>query len=122
MSKYTGIDVKSLTVDDAIQDTAWGKQPMHYVRYVTLELPILQSIAEDFTGDETKRLMQVLALYFIDGIEPDYQTIQSSAVKQAVRITIAAQTERIESLYLTHYKQYVAAMQRKEKLEEHKTE
>lgn len=117
MSKYTGVDVKGLTVDDAVQDTAWGKRPMDYVRYVTIELPILQSIAEDFTSDETKRLMQVLALYFVNGIDPDYQSIQSSAVKQAVRITIAAQTERIESLYLTHYKQYVSAIQRREKQE-----
>lgn len=122
MSKYTGVDVKSLTVDDAIQDAAWGKQPMDYVRYVTIELPILQSIAEDFTSDETKRLMQVLALYFVNNIEPDYQSIQSSAVKQAVRITIAAQTERIESLYLTHYKQYVSAIQRREKQEADKVD
>ena len=117
MGKYTGVDVKSLTVDDAIQDNDWGKKPMDYVRYVTIELPILQSIAEDFTSEETKRLMQVLALYFVNGIEPDYKSIQSSAVKQAVRITIAAQTERIESVYLTHYKQFVAAIQRREKQE-----
>jgi len=117
MSKYTGIDVKTLTVEDAMQDSDWGKQPMDYVRYVTIEMPILQSIAEDFSSDETKRLMQVLALYFISGIEPDYSSIHSSAVKQAVRITIAAQTERIESMYLTHYKQYVSAIQRREKQE-----
>jgi hypothetical protein len=120
MSKYTDIDVKTLTVDDALRDTDWNKQPMDYVRYVTIEMPILQSIAEDFTSDETRRFMQVLALYFINGIEPDYHTIQSTAVKQAVRITITAQTERIESVYLTHYKQYVSAIQRREKQEANK--
>jgi hypothetical protein len=120
MSKYTDIDVKTLTVDDALRDTDWNKQPMDYVRYVTIEMPILQSIAEDFTSEETQRFMQVLALYFINGLEPDYRTIKSTAVKQAVRITITAQTERIESVYLTHYKQYVSAIQRREKQEANK--
>lgn len=120
MSKYTDIDVKTLTVDDAMRDADWNKQPMDYVRYVTIEMPILQSIAEDFTSEETQRFMQVLALYFINGLEPDYRTIKSTAVKQAVRITITAQTERIESVYLTHYKQYVSAIQRREKQEANK--
>ena len=118
MSKYTGIDTKSLTLEDALNDADWGKQPRDYLKYITVDFPILQSIAEDYTADETKRLMQVLALYYVHGIAPDYDSIQSSAVKQAVRVTIAGQKERIESVYLTHYKQYVAAVQKRDSKEE----
>lgn len=115
MSKYTDLDTKALTLDDALNDSDWGKKPRDYLKYITIEFPILESIAEDFSADETKRLMNVLALHYVYGIEPDYQSIDSSAVKQAVRITIASQKERIESVYLTHYKQYVAAIQKREK-------
>lgn len=118
VSKYTGINTKDLTLDDALNDTDWGKQPRDYLKYITLEFPILQSIAEDYTAEETKRLMNVLALYYVNGIEPDYASIQSSGVKQAVRVTIAGQKERIESVYLTHYKQYVAAIQKREQNEQ----
>lgn len=117
MSKYTDMDTKSLTLDDALNDADWGKHPRDYLKYITIEFPILQSIAEDYTAEETKRLMQVLALYYVDGIEPDYSSIESSGVKQAVRVTIAGQRERIESVYLTHYKQYVSAIQRRERNE-----
>lgn len=115
MSNYTGIDTKTLTIDDAINDVDWGKTPRDYLRYVTIDFPVLQSLAEDFSTDEIRRFIVVIALYFVNGIEPDYKTIQSSGVKQAVRMTIAAQKERLDSLYLTHYKQFVAAMQKREK-------
>lgn len=121
MSKYTGIDTKNLTLDDALNDTDWGKQPRDYLKYITLEFPILQSIAEDYTAEETKRLMQVLALYYVDGVTPDYTSIPSSAVKQAVRVTIAGQQARIESEYLKHYRQYVTAVQKRERQEEYDT-
>lgn len=117
MSKYLDMDSKNLTLDDALNDADWGKQPKDYLRYVTLEFAILQSIADDYTSDETKRLMQVLALYYVDGIEPDYSTIESSAVKQAVRVTITGQQARIESEYLRHYRQYVTAVQKRERQE-----
>lgn len=117
MGRYTGIDTKSLTLDDALNDTDWGKTPLDYMKYITIDFPILQSIAEDFTVEETKRFMQVLALYFVYGEKPDYRTIESTGVKQSVRLTIAAQHERIESVYLTHYKQFVSAMQKREKRE-----
>ena len=120
MSKYTGINVRSLTLEDALNDTDWGKKPVDYMKYITIDFPILQSIAEDFTADEAKHFISVLALYYVNGIEPNYSSIQSSGVKQAVRFTIAAQTERLESVYLLRYKQYVSSMITKEKQQEEK--
>ena len=114
MVKYADVDVRTLTVDDALNDASWGKTPSDYLRYVTIDFPILQSIAEDFTTEETRRFICVLSLYYVNGIEPDYNTIGSTAVKQAIRLTIAAQQERIQSTYLTHYKQYVSAIKRRE--------
>lgn len=122
MSKYTGINVRSLTLEDALNDSDWGKKPVDYMKYITIDFPILQSIAEDFTADEAKRFISVLALYYVNGVKPDFSTIHSSGVKQALRITINAQTERLESVYLTHYKQYVSVMQKQEKQSEQSTE
>lgn len=115
MSAYTGIDTKTLTLEDALNDADWGKTPRDYLRYVTIDFPVLQSLAEDFSTEEMRRFIVVIALYFVNGVEPDYKSIPSSGVKQAVRMTISAQKERLDSLYLTHYKQFVAARQKREK-------
>ena len=114
MGRYDGVDIKSLTLDDALNDDAWGKHTYDLLRYFTIDLPVFQSLAEDFTADEMQRFFVVVALYFVNGIEPDYKSIHSSGVKQAVRMTIAAQKERLDNLFLTHYKQHIAAMQKRE--------
>lgn len=121
MSKYTGYETNDLTIDDALNDTEWGKQPKDYLSYITIEYSQLVSIAEDYDASETARIMQVIALYYVYGIEPDYKSIDSSGVRGAVRSIIASQKARLESVYVTHYKQYVSAMKRRERAEKNDT-
>lgn len=114
MSKYTGVNVAGLTLEDALADAEWGKKPGDYLKYVTLDCAIFQSIKDrDFSMETWWEFGLVLTDCVLNGREPDYSKLDSS-VKYPLRSTIRDFKERLNSEFLKHYRQYVAAVQRNE--------
>lgn len=113
MTDYRQVDVTTLTFDDALNDTEWGKRPWDYVAFVAIDAGVLEGFA-DFTDAELAETMRAVAAYCVTGAQPDYGSMGTTAVKIAVRTMIRAHDARINAEYLKHYKQYVAAMKKKQ--------
>lgn len=115
MTDYRQMDVSTLTLDDALNDAEWGKRPWDYVSFVAIDTGILESFADfTFTDAELVETMRAVAVYCVTGEQPDYASMGTTAVKMAVRMLIRAHDARINAEYLKHYKQYVAAMKKKQ--------
>lgn len=116
MRDYLEIDVKSLTVDDALNDVEFSKRPKDFCRYVAIDSAVLDAI-EDFEPEELYVMMRTIRDYVIDGLMPDYSKL-STAARISARLIITNHKQRMESEYLKAYKQFVGGKQGQQKREQ----
>lgn len=114
MRDYTSIDTKELTVDDALADELFGKKPRDYYEYTAFDSAVMESVILDFTKDEASELLFAVADFCVNGTEPDYSVLSTTAVKSTVRSLINAHNRRMNSEYLRHYRQFVATQAKKQ--------
>ena len=119
MKDYRGIDISTLTVEDALGDEDWGRTPFDYFQYFAIPAEVLEGLP-DFTTEEAGETLKAIADYCISGQYPDISRMCSTAVKITVRTLIHGHQQRMNSEYLRHYRQYVAAMAKKQEQAEKK--
>ena len=108
---YKGMDLTTLTFDDAMNDDGFDKKPTDVVKYCGLDDSFMRSIP-DFNDDELLAFMRAMSDFYNDNREPDYTTITSTAVKMALRSCIANHKERIKAAYVKAYQSFVRGKKR----------
>lgn len=111
---YKAMDVASLTVDDALNDTNFNKRPSDVQKYCGIDNSFMESMA-DFTDGELITFMRAMGEYYNNGTLPDYGSITSTAVKMALRSNIASHKERMEAAYVSAYQSFVKGKKRTQK-------
>lgn len=106
---------EQLTLEDALNDAEWGKQPSNFCEYVTVDTAVLASFA-DFTDEEIAEAMRAIAAFCLDDTSPDYHAMKSTAAKVVTRAVIASHEKRMNGEFLRRYKMYRGAKQRQEQL------
>lgn len=114
MIDYTSIDTSTLTVDDAMADELFKKSPRDYFEYTCFDASIMESVICDFSLDEAGEVLMTVADFCVNGTEPDYSALSTTAVKATVRTIINAHTRRMNAEYLRHYRQFVASQAKKQ--------
>lgn len=114
MRDYTDIDPSTLTVEDAQADELFRKTPGDYFEFIALDASILESVAFDFSLDEAGEALMAIADFCVNGTEPEYSAFSSTAVKGLVRSAIKAHKRRMDSEFLRHYRQFVAAQAKRQ--------
>lgn len=112
MNDYRLVDVTTLTVEDALNDSEWDKLPKSYFSFLALDAGVLEGFV-DFTDAELAETMRAVAAFCMTGELPDYNGMGTTAVKLAVRTIIRDHKARLRAEYLKHYKQYVSAKKKK---------
>lgn len=113
MTDYRQVDVATLTVDDALADSAWCKRPCDYFSFLSINADMLESFS-DCTDTELAEIMRAVAAYCVTGEQPGYDSMSTTAVRMAVRSIIRNHDARISAEYLKHYRQYVTATKKKQ--------
>jgi len=113
MIDYKQLDVASLTIEDAQNDPGFTKTRADVVRYCGLNDSFMRSVS-DFEDDELIDFLRAMAEYYVDGLMPEYSTIESTAVRLALRENIASHSARVDAAYLDSYKSFVRGKKRKQ--------
>lgn len=117
MKDYRSIDTAALTLDDALADEVFHKDPWDYYEFIAINADVMESIDQDFTLEEAGEVLKILARYCNTGNYPDYSQMSTTAVKATVRTLIHAHDMRMKSEYLRHYRQFVTSQQKKQERE-----
>ena len=104
-------DIKALTVEDALADDDFGKSPWDYFQYIAIEQDQVENIL-DATDLEVGQAFKAISTYCKTGCHPEYSSFSSSGVKMLVRSIIHAHEKRMNSEYIRHYRQFVAAQKK----------
>lgn len=110
MRDYTNVNVAELTLDDALQDSDWGKRPTEVMDYFAFDFSMLR-LCGRLNDEEVARVMRVVCVYVATGEIPDYDA-ETPAVAIMLESIIAAHERRVNKAYLNSYKAYVKGKQR----------
>lgn len=110
MRDYKNVDIAALTLDDALQDTDWGKRPTDVTDYFAFDMSMLRLCARLNDG-EVARVMRVVREYVATGEIPDYDA-ETPAVAIMLESIISAHERRVNKAYLNSYKAYVKGKQK----------
>lgn len=113
MIDYKQLDVASLTIDDALNDPNFKKTRADVTRFCALNDSLWKSFP-DFDDAEMLAYMRAMTAYYNTGLSPDYSAIQSTAVRLALRESIASHSARVDAAYLDSYKSFVRGKKRKQ--------
>lgn len=109
---YREMEVKDLGFEDALEDENFNKKPGDIMEYCGFNDSFMRSIP-DFQDDELITFIRAMGAYYTDGIEPDYESIKSTAVKMALRGNITSHDKRIEAKYVQAYQSFVKGKKRR---------
>ena len=115
MKDYTQIEISSLTTEDALNDDEFKLKPQDVFEYVAIDKIILKSFAEYMQRDDISETMIWVSRYCIDGLEPQYDKMESPVVKMAVGQAVESHKRRLMKEYLSRYKKFVGAKQQRQK-------
>lgn len=108
MRNYDGVDVSSLTIEDALSDAEWGKQPADFFDYVGYARFVTEAMVQDFSDKEIVLTVRAVGLYCTTGQMPDTSSDEyTAASKMAIRATIESHKAKLEKVYLERYKKFV---------------
>ena len=105
MMDYSEIEIKELTIEDAVNDENWNKQPSDVSTFIALDKPIARGLRRA-TDEEKVQFIDALCAYFLDDMEPNYDNF-TTGVALMLDTTTDAHKRRIEAEYLKQYKRFV---------------
>ena len=103
---YLDADIRELTIEDALADENFSRTREDVAEYMTIDIEIVRGYA-DMADKELVQFTRLLADFCLGEAEPDYDKIQSSGVKMALRMAIKAHKKRVDAVYLTKYQNFV---------------
>ena len=110
MRDYKDVDISALTVDDALNDSDWGKQPADTTDYFAFDLSMLRLCCR-LSDYEMAQVMRAVCDYVTHGIEPDYDNAPT-VIAIVLESVISAHERRVNKAYLNSYKAYVKGKQK----------
>lgn len=105
MMDYSGIEIKDLTLDDALNDAEWDKRPADISTFAAVDKPIMRGLRR-LTDGEKAAFIDALCDYMLDGTIPAYDGLPTG-VSIMLDTLIDAHERRINGEYLKQYKRYV---------------
>ena len=100
--------IQGLTVDDALNDSEWGKMPSDFSEYLKFDHVVARGLKRATDADKVA-FVDAMSAFLLTGELPDLDTMPAAAAILAEHV-IQAHQAALPAVYLLKYKQHMTGL------------